>query len=107
MIIEYQMSKYVKEKKQLEIADTHNIFLSGKNPYDNLPTYFGIWTNKNTLVIVTIISWRTISYKRYLNTNLSTKSDVQEYLEHNKNVQIITRDEFREQIQNIKSIIEI
>ena len=70
-------------------------------------TYFGVWINNNTLSIVTIISWRTISYKSYLNTNLSTKNDIQEYLNNNKNVTIITRDEFKEQIDNIKSILEI
>lgn len=107
MIIEYETSKYVKEKNKLEIVDTHNVFLNGKNPYDGLDTYFGIWTNKNTLVIVTIISWRTISYKCYLKTSLPTKNDIQEYLEHNKNVKIITKDEFKEQIQNIRSIIDI
>lgn len=107
MIIEYETSKFLKEKRQLEIADTHNVFLRGKNPYDGLSTYFGIWTNKNTLVIVTIISWRTINYKCYLKTSLPTKNDIQEYLEHNKNVCIITKDEFKEQIKNIKSIIDI
>ena len=107
MIIEYETSKYVKENKQIEIPDTKNVFLKGKNPYDNMNTYFGVWINNNTLSIVTIISWRTISYKSYLNTNLSTKNDIQEYLNNNKNVTIITRDEFKEQIDNNKSILEI
>lgn len=107
MIIEYETSKFVKEKKQLEIPDTKNIFLSGKNPYDGLDTYFGIWNNKNTLVIVTIISWRTIYFERYLNTNLYTDSDIKKYLEQNKNVKVITKAEFKKQIDNIRSIMEI
>ncbi len=107
MIIEYEISKYVKENKQIEILDTKNVFLKGKNPYDNMDTYFGVWINDNNLSIVTIKSWHTISYKSYLNTNLDTESDIQEYLNNNKNVTIITRDEFKEQIDNIRSILKV
>lgn len=107
MVIEYETSKYVKEKQQLEIDDINNVFLQGTNPYDGLPTYFGIWKNNNRLVIITIISWRNISYKCYLNINLSTNLDIRDYLEHNKNVKVITRNEFKEQIQHITMLLEI
>lgn len=39
MIIEYEKNKYVTEIKQLEITDSKNVFLKGKNMYDNLPTF--------------------------------------------------------------------
>lgn len=107
MIIEYETSKYLKEKKQLEIEDTKNVFLKGRNMYDNLPTYFGIWVNNGGLSIVTIISYRTINYEYYLNANLSTLCDIREYLRNSKNVEIIGKDEFREQINHIRSIFEI
>lgn len=42
MVIEYETSKYIKEKQKIEINDTKNVFLQGTNPYDGLSTYFGI-----------------------------------------------------------------
>ncbi len=107
MIIEYETSKYVKENQRIEIPDTKNVFLKGKNPYDGLDTYFGIWNNNNTLVIVTIISWRTIYYERYLNTSVYTACNIKKYLEQNENVKVITKAEFKKQIDNIRSIMEI
>ena len=99
MIIEYEKNKYVTEIKQLEITDSKNVFLKGKNMYDNLPTYFGIWENNGGLSIVTIIRYCIISYKYYLSTNLSTVCDIQEYLKNSNNVEIINKDEFKEQIE--------
>lgn len=107
MIIEYEKWKYIKGKEKLEIEDSKNVFLKGKNIYDNLPTYFGIWINNDCLSIVTIVSYRTIFYKYYLNTNLSTECDIQEYLEHSKDIEIIDKNEFKEQIDHIKKIFEI
>lgn len=107
MIIQYEVSKYTKEHKQIEIQDTKNVFLKGTNPYDGLPTYFGIWNNKNTLVIATIISWRTIKYERWLSLSGYTESYIKEYLSQNKNVQVISKDEFKEQIDNVREIFEI
>ena len=107
MIIEYEKNKYVTEIKQLEITDSKNVFLKGKNMYDNLPTYFGIWENNGGLSIVTIIRYCIISYKYYLSTNLSTVCDIQEYLRNSNNVEIINKDEFKEQINYIKSIFKI
>lgn len=107
MIIRYTKSDYVREENSIDIKDTKNVFLKGKNPYDGLDTYFGIWENNNTLVIVNIISYRTIGYKRYLNTNLHTECDIRKYLEDNKSVISISRKEFKKQLDHIKEIFEI
>ena len=107
MIIEYETSKYISEKHKIEIEDTKNVFLKGKNIYDNLPTYFGIWLNDGCLSIVTIISYRTISYKSYLNPKLYTKCDIQEYLKNSKDVRVIEKSEFKEQINYITKILQI
>lgn len=107
MIIEYETSKYVKETKKIEIKDTKNVFLKGNNIFDGLDTYFGIWVNNKKLSIVTIISYRTITYKHFLNENLSTLCDIQEYLKHNDNVIIIEKKEFEKQINHVKSIFKI
>ena len=107
MIIEYETCKYISEKQKIEIEDTKNVFLEGKNIYDNLPTYFGIWYNNGHLSIVTIISYRTISYKSYLNPNLSTKCDIQEYLNNSKNVRVIKKGEFKEQLNHVTKILKI
>lgn len=107
MIIEYETSKYISEKHKIEIEDTKNVFLKGRNIFDNLTTYFGIWLHDGCLSIITIISYRTISYKYYLNPNLSTKCDIQEYLKNSKDVKIIEKSEFKEQIDNITTILKI
>ena len=107
MIIEYEMDTIKKKSKKIEIEDPKNIFLEGKNTYDNLPTYFGIWLNDGCLSIVTIISYRTISYQSYLNPNLSTKCDIQEYLKNSKDVRVIGKSEFKEQIKHITTILKI
>ena len=107
MIIEYEKNKYVTEIKQLEITDSKNVFLKGKNMYDNLTTYFGIWEKNAGLSILTIIRYSIIRYKYYLSTNLSTVCDIQEYLRNSNNVEIINKDEFKEQINYIKSIFKI
>ena len=107
MIIEYEINTIKRELKKLEIKDPKNVFLKGKNIYDNLPTYFGIWLNDGCLSIVTIISYCTISYKSYLNPNLSTKCDIQEYLKNSKNVRVIEKSEFKEQINLITKILKI
>lgn len=107
MVIEYETSEYVKEIKKIEIPDTKNVFLKGRNTYDNLPTYFGIWVNDGGLSIVTIISYRNISYKYYMNTNIPTQCDIQEYLRYSKNIETISKDEFKEQINHIETILKI
>lgn len=106
-MIEYETRKFIDEKRQLNIEDSKNVFLKGTNPYDGLPTYFGIWQNNNKLSIVTIISYRNIKYASYLNTSLSTENDIKEYLRYNNNVKIIAKDEFKKQIQHINSILRI
>lgn len=107
MIIEYEKSKYVKEKSQIEIKDTKNVFLKGTNPYDGLNTYFGIWTKNDGLAIVNITSWRNISYKYYLDKNMSTKVDIELYLQHSNNIKVISKEEFKKEIDHVRSILEI
>ena len=107
MVFEYETSKYVKEIKKIEISDTKNVFLKGKNILDNLPTYFGIWINNGGISIVTIISYRNISYKYYLTTNLPTEYDIKEYLKFSEHIENISKEEFEKQIDIIKEIMEI
>lgn len=107
MIIEYETSKFVKETKTIEIEDTKNVFLKGTNPYDGLSTYFGIWRNEEYLVIVTLISGRTISYEYSRSKSIFTEADIRKYLEHNKNVQMISKDAFIAELNKFKQIIKI
>ena len=107
MIIEYKNNNIKRESKKIEIEDPKNVFLKGKNIYDNLPTYFGVWLNDGCLSIVTIISYRTINYKSYMNPNISTKYDIQEYLKNSKDVVVIEKNQFKEQINHITKILKI
>lgn len=107
MVIKYKTGRYLSENRKIEIKDTKNVFLKGRNPYDHLPTFFGIWINGNGLSIVTIVSYHTISYKYYFNIKLPTKCDIQNYLQNNDNVKIITKNEFKEQMDHVRSILKI
>lgn len=107
MVIEYEKDKFLKENHQIEIEDTKNIFLQGRNPYDGRNTYFGIWENKNYLVIATLISGRTISYEYSLDKNIYTECYIKEYLKSNNNVDVISKDIFKEELKRIKAILEI
>lgn len=107
MLIEYETSIYVKEKAQIEIQDTKNVFLQGKNPYDGLNTYFGIWTKKDGIAIVNITSWCNISYEYSLNKNIYTEQYIKKYLENNKNVKIISKEELKKELDHVRSILEI
>ena len=107
MIIEYEKYTMSKGNGKIEIENTKNVFLKGKNPFDNLDTYFGIWSNNSGLSIITIISYRTIRYKHYMNANLSTICDIKEYLKNNNDVKIIQQEQFEKQINHIRTIFKI
>lgn len=105
MVIEYEKDKFLKENHQIE--DTKNVFLQGRNPYDGRNTYFGVWKNKGHIVIVTLISDRTIRYEYSLDTNIYTECYIKEYLQSNNHVDAISKDVFKEQLQRITKIFEI
>lgn len=107
MIINYETCKCTTEEQQIEITDTKNVFLQGTNPFDGLDTFLGIWTNKNRLLVVTLTSHRNMSYKGYLNLNLPTEDEIRKFLKSSTNVKVITKDIFKKQINNIKSMVEI
>ena len=107
MVIVYEKDKFLKVNHQIEIEDTKNIFLQGRNPYDGRNTYFGIWKNKNYLVIATLISGCTISYEYSLDKNIYTECYIKEYLKSNNNVDVISKDIFKEELKRIKAILEI
>ena len=107
MIIEYKVGKYIYEDKKIEIKDDKNIFFKGTNPYDGLSTYFGIWENENGLAMVTIISNRNISYEYSRSKVIHTLPDIKKYLEGNRDVKIISKKEFKDQLDRIQKIIEI
>ena len=107
MVIEYEVSNFFKEKRTIDIEDTKNVFLKGTNPYDGLSTYFGIWSNKTYLCIVTLISDRCVSYECTMNKNVYTECNIKKYLADNRNVKVISKAEFIEKINNFKEKIEI
>lgn len=107
MIIEYNVSEYKTETKQIEIEDTKNVFLKGTNPYNGSRTYFGIWTNDNGLSIVTVVNGQNIYYEHSKSGRVYTQCDIKEYLKNNKNVSVITKAEFKEQIKYIRLLLDI
>ena len=103
MTIEYSIKKYIKETMSIDIVDTKNVFLKGKNIYDNTTTYFGIWDNGEEIVIAILVKNRYIYYTTSKIKSVFTEEDIKEYLSENKNVTVISREEFKENLDRIKS----
>lgn len=59
------------------------------------------------LSIVTIISYRNISYEHWLTSNGYTEGNIRKYLESNNNVKVIEKSEFKEQMDHIATILKI
>lgn len=107
MIIEYETDKYISEKQEIEIKDTKNVFLKGRNILNGFTTYFGIWIHDGGLSIVTIIRYTIIYYHYYSDLNFCTKCDIKEYLKNSQDVRIIEKSEFKKQIEHIMTILKI
>ena len=105
--IEYEKSKFVKEKKYLKLEDTKNLFFSGKNSNNGQNTFFGIWENENYLVIVTLLGNDKISYEYSKDKNIYTDNYIKEYLENNNYIDGISKGVFKKQFQNILRKLEI
>lgn len=104
MIIEYETSKYVTEKQQIEIEDNKNVFLKGRSDYSNMPTYFGIWSNGKYFISVTLSSGNiNYSYSSYE----STESDVRHYLYLNRNVEVISKNSFKQELEKATSLLKL
>ena len=107
MIIKYDKTEYSRVTHEIDIPDTKNVFLKGTNPYDGLSTYLGIWTNEKYLVVINMISNRNISYDYSLEKAGNTEMDIKKFLEHSKNVKIISRDEFQKKLNNFIEIVKM
>lgn len=107
MIIKYKTSEYREVMHEMEIEDDKNLFLQGRNKYDGLNTYFGIWRNKDYLVIATLISGHTISYEYYSMHNICTDNNIEKFMEHSRDVKCISKDEFAKELKRVISILEI
>lgn len=107
MIIEYEKNKHTTETFKFEIEDIKNVFLQGNNMWDNVNSYFGIWESNNRVTVVTITGYKTINYDYCFDTGFSTICYIKEYLGKNNNVKIISKEEFKEQIDHIRKRLEI
>ena len=106
MIIEYIESHYINKNHKIEIEDTKNVFLKGKSSYDEIDTYFGIWTNEKYLIIASIND-RIIRYSYSLNKNSDTECDINNFLKCNSDIKKISREEFKMELDKIISKFEM
>ena len=105
MIIKYKVEKWMIQEKQIEIKDPMNVFLKGENYLEK--SYFGIWNDKNRIFIISILNGDTIKYYSYSNMDFDVSEYLSQYLRNCEKVEIITKNEFKQQIQNIIKIIDI
>lgn len=106
MTIQYETNEYTKVAHEIDIPDFKNVFFRGKNPYDGSTTYFGIWSNERFLVIATI-GKNYISYDYSVKQSIYTEVDIKKYLQNNANVEIITKEKFKEQLNMFNAIVAI
>ena len=102
MKFNYEVCKNVKEKKSIEIENTRNVFLEGQSTYNGLENYFGVWSNKKYLSIITLMNNGTIYCNCSLNKSVYPDCSIRRFLEDNKNVRLISKDAFIHQLNKYK-----
>ncbi len=102
-----KVNKEVKtyECVEIEVEDTKNCFFKGNDVYRNLTEYLGIWIDNHGLKTVSILNNSAITVDCSLNVNNNTIIDIEYFLKNHKSVQIISKEEFRSQLNRLIGIL--
>ena len=107
MKINYYADTFYKEERILEVKNPKNVFLKGKERFSSKNTLFGIWDNKEGLIIVTIKDQKEIRYDYSCDKNIYTECDIRQYLQQNEDVVKITKQEFKNVLKKTRKLIKI
>lgn len=106
MIINYKKIKFVTEEFKFEIEDTHNCFLQGESENKNITEYIGIYTTNEYLLIIKIEEYSNIKLEHWLNKSVCTDNDIKNFLKEHKEVKVITKEIFKNKLNEILKILE-
>lgn len=95
-----------REVIELNIEDTRNCYLKGNDTFDNKINYLGIWTDNIGLKVVEIRSQNMIGFDICQNKSVYTSVDIKKFMERNNNVQVISREFFRKELDRIIELLK-
>lgn len=110
--INYRKTKRIQEEFKFEIENPHHCFLQGLSEYDGTIDYLGIYiTNKfinmkRYLMIVKLEHHRNIKTEYYSNTNVYTEPDIAVFLQEHRDVQQISEETFRNELNRLLEMLE-
>ncbi len=95
------------ERVELEIEDIKNSFLKGNDKLNNLTNYLGICIDNQHLKIIEIRNQRMISIECLRNVSCGTLCDIERFIRNNDNVKIISRNEFKNELDRLIEILQL
>ncbi|MGN0993034.1 MAG: hypothetical protein ACI4PE_03855 [Bacilli bacterium] len=101
----YKETKKI-EKFELDIEDVKNCYLKGNDNFNNIPNYLGIWTDKVGLKVIEIRNQRMVGLEVSSNKSVYTYVDIERFLKNNNNVQVISKESFRKELNRIIDILK-
>ncbi len=110
--VNYKKIKRIQEEFNFEIENSHHCFLQGQSEYDGTIDYLGIYiTNKvidmkKYLMIVKLEHQRNIKTEYYSNTNVYTEPDIAIFLQEHREVQQISEENFRTELNRLLEMLE-
>lgn len=93
------------ETFELDIEDLKNCYLKGNDNLNNTLNYLGIWTDKIGLKVVEIRNQKMIGFDVSKNKSVYTRVDIERFMKNNSNVQVISKDSFRKEVDRIINIL--
>lgn len=93
------------ETFELDIEDLKNCYLKGNDNLNNKLNYLGIWTDKIGLKVVEIRNQKMIEFDVSKNKSVYTRVDIERFMKNNSNVQVISKDSFRKEVDRIINIL--
>lgn len=91
---------------ELNIEDIRNCYLKGYDNLNNLPNYLGIWSDNTGLKVIEIRNQRMIGFDVSRSKSVYTRVDIETFMKNNSNVQNISKESFRKEIDRIIDILK-
>lgn len=96
----------INEEFSLNIEDLKNCYLKGNDNLNNMTNYLGVWADNQGLKVIEIRNQRMIGVDISSNKSSSTYVDIQSFMKNNNNVQIISKDSFRKELDRLIDLLK-
>lgn len=99
--IKYEKIKMVTEENVINIEDTHDCFLCGKEETYGRETYLGIYVGTDDRLHAVVVNGGCITLNDSMgNHNIYTDSYIRDFCKKNRNVHMIERVTFENELRN-------